>query len=229
MEEKNLGEEEGASAFPDMLQGQSEYIPAIRQALKDNGDGTVVIAFEVKAKHLPDALLTSPEGSVWLLDIEHNGERFEMLANRHTIRDLKDGQAEIRFNAMATAASAANFYGRKGDGIMLGMALMAGRNPHPYLIDKTERAAVRQRAVLVCGEAAFEAWIAKRAQEEGFPVIEPSDQTSSQDRATENLYRVAGINSRREILTSNPIAERVEQLIREYRMDLSQQRRQQGR
>lgn len=227
MEEKTV-EEGGAagSAFPDMMQGQSDYIPAIRQALKDNTDGTVTLAFEVKADHLPKTLLTSPEGSVWLLDVEYNGERFELLANRQAMRDLKGGQVEIRFAAMATAASAGNLYGRKGDGVMLGMALMAGRNPHPYLIDKTERAAVRQRAVLVCTEATFERWIAERAVEDGFPRIPESEMTSAQERSTEYLYRMAGINSRREILTSNAIAERVESLIREYRNDLAQQRRQ---
>lgn len=228
MEEKTVGRgEAGDSAYPDMMQGQSDHIPAIRQALKDNTDGTVTIAFEVTAGDLPKALLTSPEGSVWLLDVEHNGERFELLANRQAFRDMKGGQVEIRFAAMATAASAGNLYGRRGDGVMLGMALMAGRNPHPYLIDKTERAAVRQRAVLICTEPTFERWIARRAEEMGFPPIPETEATSSENRATEYLYRIAGINSRREILTSNAVAERVESMIREYREYLAQQRKQQ--
>lgn len=216
-----------AESGQELMPGPTAAASAIRGPTKDNLDGTVTVTFTVNATTVHKAFMASPEGSVWLLDVESDDSlgRFEMLASRGQMKDLSHGKVELRFIAMATAASAESLYGRKGQAVLLTMTLMVGRNPHPYLIDRSERSAVMTRSVVMCTDPSFAPWIEQKAREEGYPTVPESESTSAESRATEHLYRVAQINSRREILTSNPVAERVEGIMREYREALRQRKR----
>ncbi|WP_164096063.1 hypothetical protein, partial [Serratia marcescens] len=91
-------------------------------------------------------------------------------------------------------------YGNKGSVVDLTLRIMANASPYPYYIDKAERSAVVVRVATVSADPEFHAFLVSQCQQRDLPtmtdVIQDSDVTES-SRATEHLYRLLGIHSRR--------------------------------
>ncbi|MBY0363902.1 MAG: hypothetical protein K2X45_18495, partial [Phreatobacter sp.] len=190
-----------------------ELCKAQRGATKDNGDGSVTVSFRTKAVQLPKMLRDSPEGSSWIIQCqsEHNAYRF--VATRGRLIDCSHGEVEMRFNLPPSALPDHALYGNKGEWVDMTLWVSANPSPYPYHIDKTERLAVVKRLATVCTDPSFHEFVEKECARRGVPMVPALEDNmdefvSSETRATEHLYRLLGINSRREILETNKAAER---------------------
>ena len=227
---------ESATTSEEFLSTQWKVLAVKRKDVKDSGDGTVTMSFEIAAKDLPVEYASSPDGSLWEIRMEdvESPEPMTFKATRHGIKDMPKGRLEIRFDTVVGGLPIERVYGRRNEDETLSIRLLAGRAPYPHLVDRSERSAVLRRAAVTCTDPSFCAWVASEAGRQGFPTIPTRDIPAALDmpeddyeaaRAAENLCRVARIHSRAEVLTSNAAAERVETIIRAYRDWLWQQRR----
>ena len=203
---------------------------AQRGPTKDNGDGTVTVTFKLIATHLPIPLRDSPEGSSWIIECKSEHSAYSFVATRSRLADCTDGKVEMRFIVTPAALPDHALYGNKGMWVDMTLRISANKNPYPYHIDKTERAAVLTRLVMNCADPAFHAFLERECNRQGVPIV-PSLADSLEEvkitdelRAIEHVYRLLGINSRREILESNKTAERAEALTRQFRDHLKAKR-----
>ena len=211
----------------DYLEGPQTTIEGERQKTGDNADGTVTVTVRIRSVDVPADYATSPDGSLWKIGLpDGSGGRAEFNAVRLAMRDATGGKVDMRFQVMAFGAPAAVLWGASKTACEITLRMLAGRHPYPHFIERGERAACLRRIVMACGEASYDAWVADQARARGYPDIPLVDEDPDigidramaiRMRAAENTCRLAGLHSRREILSSNPAAERVETLVRGYR------------
>jgi hypothetical protein len=223
MDVQTIGEGEGDRGF---MEGPEATARGTLQRTADNADGTVTVTIRVKAQDVPDDLQMSPDGSLWRLHIETASRDDQMNVVRTALRDTKAGCVDLRFIVLPAGLAPEAIWGRVGQDCTLKLRMLAGRHPYPHFVQRAERAACMRRTTMLCSETAFGAWCTERATADGLPVapLPATDEAIGMDTATalslqaaENLCRLARIHSRREILSSNAAAERVETLIRAYR------------
>lgn len=228
--------EEAAPRQGEYLEGEEHVIEAVQEATKDNRDGTAILSFNVAADAIPPALAASPDGGMWRLRIpapEGTGS-MDVTTVRYGVHDRPKGRALLKFQVAPSGLPPSALWGRSGMPLPLSLRMLAGRHPFPHFVQRHERAGAQRRASMACREPGFAAWLAARCEAEGLGRVEAPDLDEELGvdaamaqalAADECLRRVARIHSRREILTSNLAAERVESLLRGYREHLWQRGR----
>lgn len=201
-----------------------EMCRAQRGATKDNGDGSVVIVFKTQAIQLPASLRESTEGSSWIVECQNEEVAYSFLGMRQRLVDCDKGMVEIRFLASSAALPAHALFGTKGQNVDVTLRIIANTAPYPYYIDKAERSAVMVRIATNCQDPRFHEFLERECARLAIPVVpgpppgeNPLEFVTAESLATEHLYRILGIHSRREILESNKTAEKAEGLIRRFR------------
>ena len=212
------------------LEGPAAEIECRRMKTTDNADGTVTICLRIEAKELPGLLASSPDGSLWHLNLPDDEQRrHDLKGVRLALRDAADRKVDLRFQVMTAGTAPCVLWGMTNTSCRVRLSLMAGRHPYPYFVQRAERAACLRRAVMFCTEPAFDDWLLGRCDAQGLPDLALMDADdaigldaamSMRMRAAENLCRLARLQSRREVLWSNAAAERVEALLRAYREHL---------
>lgn len=218
--------EHGETPF---IEGPAHHLESVQKQTADKMDGTLILSFEIAASDIPASLQASPSGSLWRLRLPDTREGdLDLNVVRHDIKDSTNGRVVLRFSTVPGGIPPWVLWGNKGRKIDITISSLAGQHPFPHFIERSERQAVMRRATILCAEPGFQAWIANEAVTRGLPAIEPPSalpseeaeldaRTTKEMTAAEYLCRLTGIDSRRDLLISNRAAERVENVIRQWR------------
>jgi hypothetical protein len=202
------------------------HLSGTQQSTLDNADGTLTIVLKISPKDLPEAYVTSPDGSLWRLTFHEPANDICLNCVRQTIKDGPKQTVLLRLQILPYQVPFDIIWGRSGSRCSFSLQMLAGRHPYPHFIQRKERAACFRRSIMLCSEPTFAAWLRQTAQIANYPTPDIphtsdldaiDDQSALAMQTAETLCRLAQIHSRRDILTSNLAAERVERIIRSYR------------
>ena len=213
--------------------GEVHEILCSRGTTTDQGDGGIVLGFDIPGTEVPADYATSAVNTLWRVVVrERERDDVAFHAVRMSTRDGRKGLATIRLGALAGDLPAGEIYGRKGSQIVLSLAMTAGEGRQVNL-DRGDRLRVLRSCFSHCREPEFLDWLEGEARRRGFPVqrrdaqprVGADHEPTTEDRTAQYVYLLARIHSREEVVESAAAANAVDEILRAYRSALWQKGR----